>query len=372
MRIAALRAGTITRRYDGTARNTHHAWTAKNYVLVMLETDAGLAGLGEMYCDGGGTPEVAVAMLRHEVAPVLVGADARLPGAIVQALGARMALSARGSAASAAIAAVDIALWDLVGKIAGQPLYRLLGGVSDRAPVYASGGMYGPAGTPERLADAFAAARSQGLRGAKLKVGAASLDLDFARAGAVRAAIGPEAPLMVDAMFVPDVPGAIALARRLAPLDLHFLEAPTAPTDIAGWCMVARASGVPLAGPELSDDARLMRTMLHQGAVQYLQFDVAIARGITGGRALASLAALHHRRTSLHCAASAVALAAGAQLAAGLGNCDGLEFHLMHDGLREHLWASGWRLEEGCLVIPDRPGLGITLGEEERRMLDGA
>jgi D-galactarolactone cycloisomerase len=371
MQITALRTAAVTRRYDGQARNTRHAWNAKNYVLVELLTAEGVSGLGEMYCDGGGTPEVARVMLEREVAPHVVGRDARLPGAIIQDLRSRVALSARGTAASAALSAVDIALWDLLGRVCGQPLHRLLGGCSNKAPVYASGGMYGPAITPERLATEMAAAQRAGLRGAKIKVGGTDLEEDAARIAAVRAAIG-DAPLMADAMFAPDVTGAIRLGRRLAGFDLHFLEAPTAPQDVEGWREVAVATGVALAGPELSDDVGLMRRMLQAGAVRYLQFDVAIAGGLSGGRALAALAESFHRKVSLHCAASAVAMAAGAQLAAAVPNCDGLEFHLMHDGLRERLWASGWRLEDGALVIPDRPGLGIELDEEERAMLAAA
>lgn len=369
LRIEALRTAVVTRTYDGRARNTRHAWSRKTYVLVEVVAEGGASGLGEMYCDGGGAPEVAVAMLRHEVAPHLVGRDARRPGAISARLCDLATLTARGSAASAARSAVDMALWDLLGRLCGQPVFRLLGGVADRVPVYASGGMYGPEVTPRGLGEEMAAAQREGVRGAKIKVAGAGLDADDERVAAVRAAIGPDAPLMVDAMFVPDVPGAIRLGRRLARHDLHFLEAPTLASDVDGWVAIAAATGLPLAGPELSDDRSLMLRMLRAGAVRHLQFDLAIAGGITGGRDLSALAAAFHRKISLHCAGSAVATAAAAHLGAGTGSCDGLEFHLMHDGLRDRLWACGWRLDDGCLVPPDRPGLGIELGQEERAML---
>lgn len=324
-----------------------------------------------MYCDGGGAPEVALAILQYEVAPRLIGRDAAFPGAIVRALRDRMVLSARGTAASIAISAIDIALWDLLGQFSGQPCHRLLGGVSDRLRVYASGGMYGPAITPSTLAVEMAAAQRHGLRGAKIKAAATSLDEDVERVARVREAIGPLAPLMVDAMFAPTVSQAITLGRRVAPFDLHFLEAPTLATHVAGWKAIADGTGLALAGPELSDDADLMRRMLEAEAVRYLQFDVAIAGGLSGGRDLAALARAHHCGVSLHCAASAVAMAAAAHLGAAIGpECDGLEFHLMHDGLRERLWSSGWSLHEGHLIAPDAPGLGIVLGEEESDLLE--
>lgn len=370
MKITSLRCAVVKRSYDGAARNTRHAWHSKNYVLVELRTEQSLRGIGEMYCDGGGSPEVAVAMLRHEMAPHVVGRDAALPGAIVAGLRDRMALSARASAASLAISAIDIALWDLMGHASGQPCHRLLGGASDRVRVYASGGMYGPNITPATLAAEMAAAQRTGLCGVKIKIGAAALEEDLERVARMREAIGPRAPLMVDAMFAPSVPEAIALGKALAPYDLHFLEAPTSPYDVSGWKAVADATGLALAGPELSDDTDLMLRMLQAGAVRYLQFDVAIAGGLSGGRNLAALGLAYHRSVSLHCAASAVAMAAGAHLGAALGHCDGLEFHVMHDGLRERLWSNGWRLADGYLVVPGAPGLGIVLGEEENDLLE--
>ncbi len=370
MQIKSMHCAVVRRHYDGTVRNTRHAWHGKNYVLVQLRTENGLRGVGEMYCDGGGSPEVALAILRHEIAPVVLGLDATRIGAIVHRLTDRMALSARGSATSLAVSAVDMALWDLMGHASGQPCHHLLGGTTDRVPVYASGGMYGPSISPGNVAEEMAHAQRSGLRGAKIKVGAAELEEDEERVARVREAIGPDAPLMIDAMFAPTVPEAIALGRSLSKYGLHFLEAPTHANHVQGWATIAATTGIPLSGPELSDDPDLMRRMLEADAVQYLQFDVAIAGGLSGGRNLAALARAHHRPISLHCAASAVAMAAAAHLGAATGSCDGLEFHLMHDGLRDRLWSSGWQLADGFLIAPARPGLGIVLGEEESDLLE--
>jgi L-alanine-DL-glutamate epimerase-like enolase superfamily enzyme len=371
MRISALRCAVVHRAYDGSVRNTRHAWHGKNYVLVQVESDDGGRGLGEMYCDGGGSPEVALAVLRDEVGPHLLGLDARRPAAVTAALREHYALSARGGVASMAISAVDMALWDMVGRRLGCPVYQLLGGREADVPVYASGGMYGAGRTPSALAEEMHEAQRSGLRGAKIKVGAAAwADEDVERVARVREAIGPEAPLMVDAMFAPTLPQAVALARALAPFGLHFLEAPTDSRDVQGWAEIHRLTGVDLAGPELSDDVQLMRALLETRAISYLQFDVTIAGGLSQGRDLAALARAHWRDITLHCAASAVATAASAHLAAAVGHCDGLEFHVMHDGLRDRLWACDWKLREGRLVIPDRPGLGIDLGDEERHLLE--
>lgn len=365
MRIVSLRTAVLRRAYDGSLRNTRHAWNAKHYVLVELETDTGLRGYGEMYCDGGGAPGVAVAMLREELAPHVVGHDALRPAALAYALQSRMALSARGSAATCALSAVDIAAWDLLGKACGRPLHELLGGATEGVSVYASGGMYGEGQTPGTIAAEMAAAQRAGLAGAKIKVGGATLEEDLERLARTREAIGAQARLMADAMFQPSVPQAVALGRAASRQALHFLEAPTAMDDAPGWREIRNATGVPLAGPELSASLLLMRSLVETSAVDFLQYDLAIAGGITVGQKLAAFAAVHRRPVTLHCAASAIAMAAAAHLGTAIGNCDSLEFHVMHDGLRERLWSSGWRLRDGRLLPSPLPGLGVALGEDD-------
>lgn len=364
MRVVDLRTLVVTRRYDGSARNTRHAWNGKTYLLVAVNADDGSSGIGEVYCDGEGSPKVLQAILHEEIAPLLRGEDPRLIERIRRKVAERFVLSGRGGATSVAMAGVDIALWDLLGKLTGQPVHRLLGGHADRASIYGSGGMYGPGITPDSLAEAMGEAVRSGLGGVKIKAAGASLDEDVARVAAVREAIGP-ARLMVDAMFRPDVPGAIRLVRALEPFGLHFLEAPTAAADLRGWSAVRSAAAVPLAGPELEGSADVMRDYLLADAIHFLQFDVVLAGGLSQGRDLAALARAFHRPISLHCAASAVGLAASAHLAAAVSNCDSLEYHLMHQGLHERLWASGWRITDGALVIPERPGLGLDFGLED-------
>ncbi|MCP5433491.1 MAG: mandelate racemase/muconate lactonizing enzyme family protein [Alphaproteobacteria bacterium] len=358
MKIVNLRTAIVTRTYETDARNTRHAWSHKSHVLVEIVADNGLSGLGEVYGDGIGVPQVMETVLATEIAPFLVGEDPWLVERLRECVAERSVLSGRAATARLAMAGVDIALWDLLGKTVGQPVYRLLGGHSDRASVYGSGGMFGPSITPQSLAEEMARAVRSGLGGVKIKGAAAGIDEDVARAAAVREAIGGER-LMVDLMFAPDVPGALRWARALEPFGLHFLEAPTAAADIRGWARVRDAARMPLAGPELEWSTDVMRDFLLADAVDLLQFDVALAGGISQGRELAALARGFHKPISLHCAGTAVTLAASAHLAAASANCDSVEFHLMHQSLFERLWAADWKLEAGALVIPDRPGLGL-------------
>ncbi|MCC6197746.1 MAG: mandelate racemase/muconate lactonizing enzyme family protein [Burkholderiales bacterium] len=361
MKIRRLRSTIITCRYDAAVRNTHHAWTHKQYLIVAVDADDGATGLGEIYCGGECDPRVIEALLRFDVAPRIVGMDADRIGAVRQRIGAAASLSGRPDALVLAAAGVDTALWDLLGKRTGRPLWQLLGGSGNRVAVYGSGGMYGADITPGSLGEDMSRAIAMGYGGVKIKGAGGSLADDVERVAAVRTAIGPTAKLMVDTMFAPDVPTAIRLARALEPYDLHFLEAPTRAADIRGWAAIGRTTGMALAGPELEARMDVAREFLLHDACHFLQFDVTLAGGIAQGRDLAALAGAFERPVTLHCTASAVGVAASAHLGAALSNCDSLEMHVLHRGLHEHLWSSGWKLADGALTIPDRPGLGLDI-----------
>lgn len=360
MRLISLDTHLLTRRYDGGLRNTLQDWNAKHSLLVRLTTDNGLIGMGEAWCDGG-APRAVQTFLEQDIAPRVVGQDPRAIGAIWERLWRGDVIGSRGGMLMGAIAGVDIALWDLLGKITGQPVHRLLGAVADRVTVYGSGGMYGEAVTPAVLAEEARGALARGMAGIKIKGAGGPIALDVARARAVREAIGPEAMFIVDAMFTPDVAGAIRLARALRAFELHFLEAPTLAVDRRGWATIRRATGMALAGPELEWSQELVRDFVVEDAIDLAQFDIILAGGITGSRRMGLLAHAFHKRCTLHCAASAVGVAASAHLGAALPNCDSLEFHLLHQSLHERLWANDWRIDGGALVIPDRPGLGLDI-----------
>jgi L-alanine-DL-glutamate epimerase-like enolase superfamily enzyme len=371
MKIAAVQTAVIRRTYPDAPSNTHHTWSERRYLLVGIETDAGITGIGEVYTDAHGAPEVSEAMIREEIAPRLVGRDPLAIGALHADLENRRMLGGRAGGYGPVLAGIDIALWDIVGQATGQPLWKLLGGHSDRVATYASGGMYGPTISIDALAGEMAAAVEAGDRGVKIKAGAAALTDDVKRVAAVRDAIGPDVPLMVDAMFAPSLAEALRLARALLPFDLHFLEAPTDALDLAGWERIRDAVGIPLAGPELQSSVDLMRDMLRRDVVQFLQFDVTLAGGLTTGRDLAALARVHHRPVSLHCATSAVGLAASVHLGAAIQNCDGVEHHVLHRGLHDRLWRSDWRRVDGAIVAPDRPGLGLPFTFDDILADDG-
>lgn len=218
-RIRSVRVRVAERTYASRFRNPHHAWTTKSVVLAFVETEGGALGVGEAWCDSGATRSVA-ALIADDLAPRIAGGDVSQPERLWAEMTGLEVMSVKGSALYAAVSAVDTAIWDAVAQSVGLPLHRLLGGARDSLPAYGSSGLYADDYGPGDLADDMAAAMTRGFCGVKIKAAGAPLVEDVARVAAVREAVGPDARLMVDALFTPDVPRAKRLARALAPYDL--------------------------------------------------------------------------------------------------------------------------------------------------------
>ena len=180
--------------------NSQQRWAQKDIVLVFLETDNSLLGVGEALT-GGGSPQALIQTIDDDLAPRLIGKDSRQHNRIFSDVWQTTSLTARREIISAALSAVDMALWDLVGKSLQTPVYELLGIYSDQVPCYASAGLYGKDKDQHALADEMRGYLNQGFSDVKMKVGGVTLDQDLERVKAVREAIGPSARLMVDANY---------------------------------------------------------------------------------------------------------------------------------------------------------------------------
>ncbi|MEM7728324.1 MAG: mandelate racemase/muconate lactonizing enzyme family protein [Pseudomonadota bacterium] len=360
MRIEDVTTRIVSRSYEGRFSNPHMAWTEKHALIVIVTLEDGTVGIGEAWCDGG-DPQRVADFIGSDLAPKVIGEPVQRPARLWTLMMSDMVMSQRGGALYAAVGGVDTAVWDALARTVGLPLSQLLGGESDSVHTYASGGFYAEGYRPDDLAEDMAAGLQAGAVGVKVKAGLSrDLDEEEARIAAVRKAIGPEAWLMADFLFAPDRAHAVRVARRIAPYDIRFLEAPTSLSDMEGWRLVGERSGLPLAGPEMSSGLDRFRDALLVANVDYLQLDVTLCGGITEAVRIAGLAKAHNRLLSLHCSGSAVSLAANAQFACAFG-ADSVEYHLLHQTLFCHLWSEGWSLEGGRLRPPDTPGLGLEL-----------
>jgi len=361
--------------------DANYTMASKPALLVEVETDTGLLGLGEAAHFGG--PLVSTAtVIEQELRPHLLGQDPREIERLWELMHRRAYKHARGGIVIAAISGVDIALWDLRGKLAGMPLWRLLGGYRRRVPAYATGGFYAEGKGVRELADEMRAYCRHGFGAVKLKVGRnsgiegsplramadrgvceVSLAEDLARVRAVREAIGPDVRLMVDANGAWDVPTAVRMGRLLEELDVYWFEEPVWPDDLAGSAEVASKVAIPIAGYETCSYGIVsFRDYIAARAVHFVQPDVAWAGGLTETLKIAHLAQAANLPLAPHIHGSAVAVAAAVHLLGAVRNGSMAEMvfpahPLMEDLVREPLVVDG----AGEIDLGERPGLGIEL-----------
>jgi D-galactarolactone cycloisomerase len=265
---------------------------------------------------------------------------------------------------------LEVAVWDLVGRALGRPLWRILGGRSESLVAYASSAEPAP---PDERARRCAALRDAGVRAAKLRFG------DDWRAGvetvaAVRAAVGPAFAIMVDANqgwrmagdLRPrwDVATAIACARALEPLGVEWLEEPLRTDDIDGYAALRRATSLRIAAGEMVRDAAAARDLVVRGGVDVIQPDVVLAGGIGGARRIAAVADLHGRTWSPHTWSNGYGLVANLHAALAFSTCPYVEVPFdppaWPAGRRDWLLPAPVEIAaDGTIRPPEGPGLGV-------------
>jgi L-alanine-DL-glutamate epimerase-like enolase superfamily enzyme len=346
-------------------------------VVVKIETDAAIVGWGEAKAGvGSAAPgDGLVAIITRDLAPLLVGEDPRdisrlwdvmynapRHGYAVDRGHALPQLGRRGLTISA-IAGVDIALWDILGKSLGAPVWRLLGGRrAARMPAYASGGWADEATIGEQL---LGYVEKSGFRAVKMRVGVMDGEphRSAARVRAARRALGPDVKIAADAHGTWTVSEAKAFCRMVEAEDLYWLEEPVIADDKAGLAEVRRSTSVPIATGESEFTRHDFREIAERRGADILQPDLAIAGGITEGVRIGAIASAFNLRLAPHLWSGAPAFAAGLALAATQSPGFVLEYSLGANPLLHELVHETFPVVDGSVEIPERPGLGITVDE---------
>jgi L-alanine-DL-glutamate epimerase-like enolase superfamily enzyme len=247
--------------------------------MVRVFTDDGLIGTGYSYTIGTGGSSV-VALIKEHLAPRLIGRDPMNIEAIWKSLFFATHATAVGAITSLALAAIDIALWDLRCRAAGRPLWQEAGGAQESVPVYTTEGgwLYIEAAA---IIDDTLAAKAQGFGGAKVKIGRPHVSEDVARLSALREAVGRGFEIMVDANQAFTVAEAIRRARAFEPIDLAWFEEPLPAEDLGGHVRLAASTALPIAVGESIYHPSHFREYLQRGACSIVQADVARIGGIT-------------------------------------------------------------------------------------------
>ncbi|MDC0400308.1 mandelate racemase/muconate lactonizing enzyme family protein [Alphaproteobacteria bacterium] len=336
-----------------------------NELLVRMKTDDGVEGFGLATSYNDITPLVNV--VKGGLSDEIVGMDALSPERLYEKLfgltfSRKAAENSWGREALIRISsAVDIACWDIVGKMANLPLYRLFGGYRNKVPCYVTCAYYRDGKDNAELRDEIQMLVEQGHKGFKGKVGGLSLNEDIARMEIVREIIGPDKDLMIDVNRAWDLRTAVEGARLLEPLQPVWLEEPVRWTDDRRELkLLSQQTNIPLSGGESEVTSYGCRAMIEEQAIQILQFDCTMFGGFTEGRKLAALCELNHVDVAPHhdCFIHAP-LVAGTPAGRIVESFTDPE----RDPLQAELYENPPHIDDGWLTLNEAPGLGLTLSE---------
>lgn len=370
MRITGIRTRVVELPLEGEFRP---AWMRGQpqstflLTLVEVETDEGLTGITA--ADAG--PEAAVAVQRF-VAPYFCGADPTRVELLTGVLRDAEILAAP-------VYFMEIALWDIIGKAAKLPVYKLWGGFADSVPAYcATGELRGPEQRVHDVEQFFA----DGFKAVKLRFHRDDYRDDLAVVAAVRKAFGTSVDLMVDANQAGVLPGlgghrvwdfatALTVARELEELDVLWLEEPLPRHDYAGLARLReRLTTLRIAGGECNHGLHEFKLLIDSGCYDVLQPDAVISEGVFQLRKVAAMAEAAHLQCVPHTWTNGIGLLANLHLAAAIPNCSHLEFPhdppsgWTADAGNQMLRTRPWIGPDGAVAVPDAPGFGFELDDE--------
>lgn len=370
MKIQKIQAYAVSIPLETTYWVSNEVIDRCSQIIVQVLTDEGLTGIATLH----GRSMPAVLQVVDQLNDYLLGMDALAHEAIwskvfglttispdvARTCGVPVYLGAdKRPALLAAMAGIDIALWDIKGKAANLPVWRLLGGDRTSIRAYVTGGYYQVDRDLFDIGPEMAGYVSQGFNGVKMKVGGLGLAVDVARVKAVRDAVGPSAMLMIDANCAYTLEQAVEAIRAFEPYDVYWFEEPLHWYDsVRAMGRLAQYTHVALASGESEQHSWACRDLIDFGAVRYMEFDATRSGGVTEWLRVAAYAQLHgvsmatHHDPHIH-----------GHLAAAVPNGECVEVFL--DEKRDPLWKMLFReraqLRDGQLHLSDFPGFGFDI-----------
>ena len=366
MKITHLEVFTLKAPQSGRPHwVSHFIVPTANEILVRVYTDEGIDGFG---LATSYTPiDFAVKAFKSGIGDLIIGEDPLAPERVYQklfALTTSRIASEKGWSREAVIrisSAIDIALWDIVGKTAGLPLYRIFGGFRSEVPAYVTCAYYRDGKDDAELRDEVQKLVEQGHTGFKAKVGGLPLERDIERMALIREIIGDKKELMIDVNRAWDLETAIRGAQLLEPLNPRWLEEPVRwEDDRRALKLLSNKTRIPLSGGESEVTSYGCRAMIEEQAIQILQFDCTMFGGFTEGRKMAGLCELNHVQVAPHhdCFIHAHIVA---------GSPAGCIVEAFTDPERDPLQAELFEdppiIKNGMMTLKEQPGLGLTLSE---------
>ena len=354
--ISALETEVVEIPLPRSMGTSIHRMHSIGCVLVTLRTADGPSGEGLAFTLNADRIRAFDETVRG-LSPYVVGQDPRNVEKVFADIWGALNPTGHKGITIGALSAIDVAMWDIVGKLADMPLAKLFGGMRDRVDTYASSGLWLSDSIDDLVTEAEGFVQ-QGFWGMKIRVGSDFAETDVERVRAIRTAVGPEVDLYVDINQGLSPKHAIRLGRKLEEFNLVWIEEPVAYSDLAGHAMVRAALDTPIASGETEYTRFGMQSYLDAGAVDVLMPDLQRMGGYTEFRRACALASTHNVGVSSHFVTEYSLAIAGSS-----PNCVSVE----HVDWFQPLFTEPLELDGGQLVIPDRPGTGYTF---DRNALD--
>ncbi|MFT5735117.1 MAG: L-alanine-DL-glutamate epimerase-like enolase superfamily enzyme [Planctomycetota bacterium] len=326
------------------------------FLTVRLHTDAGVIGVGTNWSYTPGL-RAAQVMIEENYAPVLIGKDVTMRKAIIQELFLTNHFVGRVGASRVGIAACEFALWDVVTKRAGVPLWHYLGAARDKVLAYSTDGGWLDWSQDDLVRDASALIE-RGFHAVKIKLGRKDPSEDYDRIGAVREAVGPKIRIMTDVNCAWTLNIARYWGGKLADFDVFWLEEPMVPENIKAHAELQRSIQIPVAVGETIFTKYAFRDYIESGAVGIVQADATKLLGIDEWLEVAALAGAHDLPIVPH---TNVQQKLHAQLAAATPHCPMLEN--CYESIKD-IWVEPISVIDGYYELPTEPGVGLELSED--------
>ena len=339
-----------------------------NWVFIKVYTDEGITGVGESTLE---YKEKALEGAVEHLKEALVGQDPRNIEKIFHD-SYRDAYWRGGAVLMSALSGVEMALWDILGKSLGVPVYQLLGGkVNDKVRIYVNGWFAG-AKEPEEFGEKAKIAVQRGVTAMKwdpfgksyLEISNADLDKALRCIQAVRDAVGPGVDLLIEGHGRFNVPTGIKIAKELEPFKPMWFEEPTPPDNLEALKAVRDKSPVPISAGERLYTLKSFKDLFEMRAADYIQPDISHAGGIMECKKIAAMSEAYYIPFAPHNPSGPVANAATLQLAACCPNFSILEIMYSDVDWRKDVTNEKLKYKDGYITIPDKPGLGIEIDEE--------
>lgn len=357
MKITDLTMETYRWPRKKPIRNGKYIYPTASLNVIKISTDEGISSIG-LSGSVEGAENIGTSILEH-FRQVVIGQDPFDTERIWDDLWQPKLIGRRGIT-TRIISGIDIALWDLKGKIVNKPLYKLLGGYTNKMPVYVAGGYYEEGKGLQDLAQEMEESLTLGAKAIKMKIGGVSINEDVERVEVVRKTVGPKIKIMVDANCAYRHYEAIEIARKIEQYDIAWFEEPVNPDDYKGHKIISEATIIPIATGENEYTRYGFRDLIETRSADIIQPDALIMGGITEFVKVAALAQAHDLAIAPH----------GTQdvhvhLASAIPNGLTVEYY---SNSTDPMWGKIFKhtleIKDGFVSPPNRPGIGIELNQE--------